>query len=333
MPDREIAFSGDTPFIDQKGRVQVPVSFLTAELGAKVDWKEKLKTASIVGNGKVIELVPGKSRARINETEVFLDSGPALIKGRIFLPVRFIVEQLGGKVDWDKDTSVVKIIIMLPLIRDYGLSYVRVADGWCTVPRTFTAWVTALNAKKVDFYLTPTGTGQEPVKIATSYSNEGNFSITYTLPQCAIMAHFWAEAVNDNGRKSTEILNVYRGVTPDPPVALENVPIHPSFDWKLETDQSVLIYWLGSAYNKEGNKFIASTLLQKTSSQEIINWYLKALEEAGWESLTLDGSQASWRITAVKEDSELEIYYGSSGVDGSIFPEKGVRIIAAVKTK
>jgi len=247
--------------------------------------------------------------------------------------VRFIVEQLGAKVDWDKDSRVVKIDIMLPVIRDYGLSYVKAADGWYTVPRTFTAWVTALNAKRADFYLTPTGTGQEPVKIATSYSDEGNFSATYTLPQSGIMAHFWAEVVNDNGIKSTEIMNVYREVSADPPAVLENVPLHPSFNWKLETDQGILKYWLGSDYNREGSKVIISTLLQKPSSQEIIGWYRKTFEETGWELLKLDGSQASWRMTAAKENFEMEIHYGFLGTDGSTSPENGVRIIAVVKTK
>jgi len=38
---REITFNKDVPFIDQKGRVQAPVSFLAAELGAKGDLERK----------------------------------------------------------------------------------------------------------------------------------------------------------------------------------------------------------------------------------------------------------------------------------------------------
>ncbi|OPX83595.1 MAG: Protein TolB [Pelotomaculum sp. PtaB.Bin104] len=204
----EVDFPDARPFIDTNGRTQAPARFVAQALGAEVSWNEGV--ATFRGNGKEIVLTAGKSTAAVNGAYVVLDSGALLIEDRIYAPVRFIAETLGAVVLWDADSRLVKITMDKPIINGYGITYTKIDAGWYIVPRTFTAWVESNNAQKVDFYLTPTGTGQEPVKIATSFGSEGYFSITYRLPQTSIMGHLWAVAVNNQGEQSTDILNVYR---------------------------------------------------------------------------------------------------------------------------
>lgn len=209
----EVDFPDARPFIDENGRVQAPVRFVAQALGAEVSWNAG--TATFSGNGKEIVLTAGRSTAIVNGTAATLDSGAVLIADRMYAPVRFIAETMGAGVQWDADTRTVKItmdkpVMGKPVIKSFGITHTKIDAGWYIIPRTFTAWVEADNTQKVDFYLTPTGTGQEPVKIASSYGNGGQFSISYRLPQESMMAHFWAVAINERGEQSTDILNVYR---------------------------------------------------------------------------------------------------------------------------
>lgn len=212
----EVDFPDVRPFINEKGRVQVPARFVAQALGARVTWDEESDTACFNGHGMSITLTAGRDVATIDGKEVFLDSGALLIMDRLYVPVRFLAETLGATVEWDEGAREVRITMGLPVINDFGISYTRTEGGWYVLPRTFIAWVASSNARKVDFYLTPTGTGQEPVNIATSYGSGGRFSITYTLLQENVMAHFWAVAVNDNGEESTDMLNVYREAADSP---------------------------------------------------------------------------------------------------------------------
>ncbi len=49
-------------------------------------------------------------RLIVNGTEVPSDPAPQMIGGRVFVPVRFVAEALGAKVEWDDKTKTVNII-------------------------------------------------------------------------------------------------------------------------------------------------------------------------------------------------------------------------------
>ncbi|MDI6825139.1 MAG: copper amine oxidase N-terminal domain-containing protein [Bacillota bacterium] len=93
------------PFIqeDPPWRTMVPVRFISEKLGAKVEWVQEEKKAVIELGDKKIELWVGRNTAKVNGKEVELDasiwlqSEPAW---RIFAPLRFVTECLGGKVEW-----------------------------------------------------------------------------------------------------------------------------------------------------------------------------------------------------------------------------------------
>lgn len=337
---RPVFFTDAKPFIDENGRTQVPARFIAEELGARVSWNQENKTAYIDGHGKLIALVPGQKTATVNGETVLLDTAAALIQDRIFVPVRFIAETLVSAVNWDQYGWTANISLGLPIIKDFGISHVKEESGWYTVPRTFTARVAAENTERVDFYLTPTGTGQTPVKIATSEGNgeqRQNFSITYRLPEESTLAHFWAVAVNDKGQESTAILNIYREIGPEPPGSIDGIPMHPSFFWSEELDQAAreeLKCWLSTDYDQTTGKVILSSWLQNPVSNEIINWYREELEKLGWKVLSLAGGSTHWCTSAEKDGRSLRVNYawgsGDRGTEAPSDPEKGYRLAAVV---
>ncbi|MCE5224212.1 C25 family cysteine peptidase [bacterium] len=59
----------------------------------------------------VIILVIGDKKAMVNGFEVPLDVSPSIIKGRTFVPIRFISEAFGAEVEWDGETRTVRIFL------------------------------------------------------------------------------------------------------------------------------------------------------------------------------------------------------------------------------
>jgi len=64
--------------------------------------------------GTVIELWIDSSKARVNGTEVYIDTNnhsvkPIIINDRTMLPLRFVAESLGCDVGWDPDTRTITI--------------------------------------------------------------------------------------------------------------------------------------------------------------------------------------------------------------------------------
>lgn len=96
------------PFITRE-RTLVPIRFLAESIGAKVDWNDYQKKATIFHDGEVIELWVGRNTAQINGERRAIDTSnaqltPIIENGRIMLPLRFITENLGFEVHWI-DTS------------------------------------------------------------------------------------------------------------------------------------------------------------------------------------------------------------------------------------
>jgi hypothetical protein len=82
------------PYISSDGRTMVPIRFIAEALGANASWQSNTQTSVIEYSGKTISIVLGKALPN--------DMGTAaLVNDRLFVPVRYVSEQLGAKVEWD----------------------------------------------------------------------------------------------------------------------------------------------------------------------------------------------------------------------------------------
>lgn len=104
--------SVDPPFISN-GRTYVPLRFFEI-IGAKITFTIDQKTGAVktitfeLGQTKII-LTVGSNRAIVNGKEVKLDSPPLIVKGRTYIPLRFVAENLGASVTYIKEEQ--KILI------------------------------------------------------------------------------------------------------------------------------------------------------------------------------------------------------------------------------
>ena len=91
-------------------RTLVPMRGIFESLGAEIFWDDETKTVRAYShNGTRITLVIGELNAVVNDNVVTLDTPAQIVSGRTMVPVRFVAEALGEKVEWDGNTKTVII--------------------------------------------------------------------------------------------------------------------------------------------------------------------------------------------------------------------------------
>ena len=101
-----VQFEDQRPFLDEQGRTQVPVRFISEELGAQVEWKEDEGKITLSTPQKYLELIVDESEYTLNGEPLPMDTAPRITaQGRTVVPLRFVSEGLGQAVDWDEETN------------------------------------------------------------------------------------------------------------------------------------------------------------------------------------------------------------------------------------
>jgi len=91
------------------GRVLVPLRGVFEQLGANVEWNEGPQSVIAVGSGKTVRIRIGAADANVNGRIVTMDVPPELIDGSTMVPLRFLSESLGARVDWRPENNLVAI--------------------------------------------------------------------------------------------------------------------------------------------------------------------------------------------------------------------------------
>ncbi len=104
----------DVSPIIKEGRTLIPIRWVAEPLGAEVGWDGDKRKVTVTLKNTKIELWIGKNIAKVNNIDTPIDPDnpkvvPMIINGRTMLPVRFVAENLGCKVDWEPNTKTVTI--------------------------------------------------------------------------------------------------------------------------------------------------------------------------------------------------------------------------------
>lgn len=92
-----------------EGKTMLPIRFVATPLGANVTWDRDEQKVTVRLDGKTVELWVDENTARVNGKPKMIDPDNPEVKpllvppGRTMLPLRFISENLGSKVDWCPD--------------------------------------------------------------------------------------------------------------------------------------------------------------------------------------------------------------------------------------
>lgn len=100
----------DQPPVIENGTTLVPFRFIGEALGATIGWNSANRTVSYVFGNLNIVLRIGSTTATVNGVEKTLTVAPKILpSGRTVVPVRFISETIGAKVNWNSTTRMVTI--------------------------------------------------------------------------------------------------------------------------------------------------------------------------------------------------------------------------------
>jgi len=116
---KEIDIGKDIKPVIKNSRTLVPIRAIIEALGGTIGWNGTEKKVTITLKDTVIELWIGKPQATVNGQTKWIDDAnhkvmPEIINGRTMLPLRFVAESLGAKVDWEPNTKTITITYPAP---------------------------------------------------------------------------------------------------------------------------------------------------------------------------------------------------------------------------
>lgn len=95
-------YDGFTGVEVKDDRVTLPVRVVAEGLGGKVDWNGKTREVTLTRDKNVVVMTIGKKAYTVNGVKKTMDTVPRISKDRTYLPMRFVSEALGVKVQWDE---------------------------------------------------------------------------------------------------------------------------------------------------------------------------------------------------------------------------------------
>jgi hypothetical protein len=97
----KIEFPDALPYLDNEvNRVRVPIRFVAEAMGAKVEWDAEARRVTITRDGTEIKLTIDDPTVLVNGTWLQIDAPPKIVQDRTMVPLRFLSEAFGAKVDW-----------------------------------------------------------------------------------------------------------------------------------------------------------------------------------------------------------------------------------------
>jgi len=117
------------------GFTMVPVRFVSDGLGASVDYNSSQNTVTLAYGSRIIVLWPGSTIAKVDNMPITLAKAPVIKDGRTLVPIRFVSECFGAKVDFVSVTAPITItvdgadIARLPSVDQIQASQVTASGG------------------------------------------------------------------------------------------------------------------------------------------------------------------------------------------------------------
>lgn len=94
---------GCEPFIDECGRVEVPVKFIAEEVGFSVDWDADTQSVTMTKDDKSYTFYPGNSAFVANGRTITMDTmkaAPMIVNDHMFIPLWYMAYAIGYEIDF-----------------------------------------------------------------------------------------------------------------------------------------------------------------------------------------------------------------------------------------
>lgn len=108
LDGKQLSF--DVPPIIENGRTLIPVRTILESLGAAVEWDDYTKTVTAKKSGTTVRIQIGNNVVQKNDESIALEVPAKIVNGRTLVPLRFVSEALGAKVDWEDSSQTITIL-------------------------------------------------------------------------------------------------------------------------------------------------------------------------------------------------------------------------------
>ncbi|KNY29245.1 stalk domain-containing protein [Pseudobacteroides cellulosolvens] len=108
--DSEIDPGRGTAPIISNSRTLVPIRTIIEVLGGKVDWDAENAATKLAYKNTNISLTVSSKTIVVNGVSKQSDTAPQIVNGRTYMPLRFLLENLGLKVDWNAQAQTITIV-------------------------------------------------------------------------------------------------------------------------------------------------------------------------------------------------------------------------------
>lgn len=101
--------------LTEEGRVLVPMRAFFEAAGAEVYWDAASRTVRAFTGERTVTLQVGNAEASLSGRSVSLDAPPRIINDRVYIPLRFATDALGGEVSWNGEKQVATVNLNRPV--------------------------------------------------------------------------------------------------------------------------------------------------------------------------------------------------------------------------
>lgn len=105
----EVKLGSSTPVVE-KGTTLVPMRPLLESLDVDITWNKQTQTVTGSKNGLALALTIGSTTATVNGEKKKLEVAPKTINNVTYVPVRFIGETIGYKVEWNPALRIITFV-------------------------------------------------------------------------------------------------------------------------------------------------------------------------------------------------------------------------------
>jgi hypothetical protein len=103
--------------VSENGRLLIPLRGVFEHYGADIGWNSATRTVTIEAPALKVNMQIDSKSAMLNGETKMLDAPPRIIDGRTHIPLRFVAEALGERVEYEGDRVVMPTMGMTLLIR------------------------------------------------------------------------------------------------------------------------------------------------------------------------------------------------------------------------
>lgn len=107
--NKDIDPGRDTKPLIINGRTLMPIRALVEEMGGIAEWDGVLKNVRISCNNRVVEMHIGSKYIMVDGNEDILEVEPLIVDGRTMIPLRKVIEAIGGEITWDESSKTIEI--------------------------------------------------------------------------------------------------------------------------------------------------------------------------------------------------------------------------------